>query len=94
MEGRGKDSRPKGLELEILRWADNAFLEDMKFNMGRIENKEEGSGKVHPCSEILNPVTSSQFFSSSPFSVLVEFHLCGLLIILYSRHRFICHSVD
>ena len=91
---RGKDPRQRGRELEILRWVDKAMLEDMKSNMGRIKNKVEGPGKVHPCSEILNPITSSQFFPSSLFTVVVEFYLCGLLIILYSRHHRLSYCID
>lgn len=43
-----KDSRQRGWELEILKWADNTFFEDMKSNMGRLESGVEGPDKIHP----------------------------------------------
>src|SRR3712207_383356 len=71
--GRNKNSRKRRRECEILRWADNAFLENMKSIMGRTESKVEGPGKVCPCAQILNSVASTQrFFPSSPCTVLVK----------------------
>ena len=46
--GGRKDSRQRGWESEILRWADNAFLENVKSTIGRIESKGDGPGEMHP----------------------------------------------